>query len=351
MLTNFEDIWFLTVSELQARHKISSEKYGRLQSQFLRIESASLEKKEKLAQMNTEIAVTSRNITDNKNYIFGVNKKLADIHEAMNFVEAGYQKMKTRQIELNHKKQALSFRIKKIQKSIPDSEKQCLGLNERNKITIHKIEALEKEKTNLSADISKFLSQTSTDRDEFEKKTETLNNTFIQNIVERQTSADRLNQIKEKNKGIIADFENAKMQIPNIQEIKDLKKIIPIKELEIQDSGAERTEHQVSLRDKTGALDNLLVEIGDIEMKISLFDDDSILRVEKASSEFDRVKNEFETTVRDREQNLNDIFDLIIEKTGLEENHEMIIQRLDELKEDTSGLIEEEYSNLRKYQE
>lgn len=341
MLNNFEDFWFLTISQLQSIYQKTAQEYERLHSQILHLESVLIGKKEKLSSLNTEIAVTDRQIRDNGNYIFQINKKNIDRTDAFDQVITEFKKKETKLFEQKKQQHVLETKIKNFQEGIPKIVNERADIEAQNKINTSRCEELEKEKKKLSDEISVFLSKTSIEREEFENKAEELNNIFIQNVTDRSAVNNRLKQVQKKNEEIRSEIEELKKYKPNIDEIKNLKASIPLKEQENQTLETTLTALQADVSDKRETLDGLMAEVNAQEKKLSLIDDDKVIRFDTVLSRFNQLKTQAQKNDTEIEQGMDRIFDLIVEKNGLEENSEMILKRLDSLEKDLLGCVKD----------
>jgi len=343
MLNNFEDIWFLTISQLQSIYQKSAQKYERLHKQILHMESVLIEKKEKLSSLNREIAVTDRRIKDNGNYIFQINKKNIDRSDAFDQVMTEFKKKETKLFEVKKEQHVLETKIEYFQEGIPKTLNELADIEAQNKTDTRRCKELEKEKEKLSDEISAFLSNTSIQREDFENKAEELNNIFIQNITDRSAVNNRLKQVQKKNEEIRTEIEELKKYKPNIDDIKILKASIPLKEQENQTLETSLTALQEDVSDKRKTLDVLMAEVNAQEKKLSLIDDGKVIRFDTVLSEFNQRKTQAQKNDTEIEQSMDGIFDLIVEKNGLEENSAMILKRLDSLEKDLLGCVEDNF--------
>jgi len=336
MQNNYEDIWFLSVQELELMRKESARDYERLNQKFLRLDSILIEKNEKLSRLNREIAVTSRRLKDSKNYVFLVNKKYTDMQDALSLLRSSFGKKERDLLELEEKNQDLQSRLSRLETYIPRLLMDRLDTQIQNKSNTKRLGELLLERDKLSKDVEKFLSETSLERGEFEKKAETLNQTFLESITERSVVSQQLKKAQKKNQEAREVIEKTRVLFVQIDEIKSLKESILRKEKEFGTLEATLGELQAKAHDKNKFLEVLKSRVATEENKISFIADDELIGLGTVMTNFNRLKNDSDIVANKKEEALDKIFELTLDKMGLEENQGILFQGLDQLEKEVS---------------
>ena len=337
MSYSFEDIWSLNLTELQKKRKQTTHDYGTLYNKFLRLDSVLQEKRQKLSGLNSEIALIDRKLKDGRNSNFVLNRKSTEMKDALNLLKGAVEKKESALFELNSRKTKLEDRIKELTQKILECSQQLSNIARTNNINQKKVVELKKEKTILSEEISRFLSATSIERDDFERKAQELNNTFVVSLTERSDVKNTLAAIQNKITDTLANIDMFKNQIEHVKEIKNLRDNIMEQANEQRSFGVKYSELQIELRNKKGQLDSVVSRMQIQNSQLASISDDNLLKIDKALSELSQHKNGVETLSEQRSTALEDILEIMIEKAVLEENKDDIWQRVEMLE---SGLLE-----------
>ncbi|MBF0469491.1 MAG: hypothetical protein HQK61_11505 [Desulfamplus sp.] len=302
-------------------------KYQSLHDQFLDLDSVLKKKRESLSRRNTEVALIDRQLKESKNKRFLLNKKLVDMQEALTLLKGGFRKKDAMQSRLKNKKKELEIKVQKLTEEISGYSKDIATLKNQTDINKQKELVLKKKKSRLSEDISRFLSETSIERDEFEKKAQDLNTAFIASLIERASAKSRLDIAQKESEEILAAIDVCKTRIEQAFEIKKLKEAVLEQETLQQSLGIRYAELQIELLNKREQIDSIdsLIEVQ--KKKISSISDSKLTNIEAALSEL----NEARGVSLDHAQELDGILEIVLENSVLAENHDMIWQRLESL--------------------
>ncbi|MBF0204927.1 MAG: hypothetical protein HQK67_11625 [Desulfamplus sp.] len=334
MSDSFEDIWSLTVSDLKIKHNKTALEYEEHYKQLLRMEAVLQEKKEKLSRLNKEAALSDRHIRDQKNNTFRLNKKRADLRDALTLLNGGIEKKEAKLFKLTDRKKELKFKIKTSTEAIHKESSELVDIKKNNLINKKKILVLEKEKKKLSDDISRFLSETSIERDAFEKKAQELNGTFVQILAQRFEIRKHLTEIEKEREATLAEIDEFRNQIEHVNEIKRFKESIVEKEQAQKAFGIQYSKLQIELLNKRERLDAIVSRVDSVKNKIAPLMDDKLLKFDQLISDSNNHKIELQTLSEEQKQSRDEILELMIEKSALEENQDVIWQRIESLETD-----------------
>ncbi|MBF0209278.1 MAG: hypothetical protein HQK68_00185 [Desulfamplus sp.] len=331
MSYSFEDIWSLSVAELQRRGKQRAYEYGTLYNKFVRLEAVLKEKKERLSSLNSQMALIDKQLKDSKNSKFILNKKRTEMEDALILLKGAVSKKEALLFELNGKKKRLESRIKELNKTILEASKEIATVAKTNNINKKKIVSLKKERTILSTEISKFLSATSIERDEFEKKAQDLNNEFVLSLTERSDVKNRLTAIKKEIESTFASIDMFKNQIESMAEIKKLQESIIQKAKEQRSLSVRYSELQIELINKQGQFDSVASMVETQQNQIASISDDNLIKIDKALSELNEHKKRVADLSEEQNKALDELLDIMVQKAVLEENYDTIWQNIESL--------------------
>ncbi|MBF0232177.1 MAG: hypothetical protein HQK65_03965 [Desulfamplus sp.] len=337
MSDSFENIWLSTISDLQKKRKETLREYEDRYNQFIRLDSVLKEKREKLSRLNTEIALIDRKIKENRNKNFLLNKKHTDMQDALTLLKGGIEKKQSILVELKGRKKNLQNRFNELMAAIPDSSKEIETLSHSSRTNKKKLLKLRKEKKVLSDEISRFLSETSIERDEFEKKAKEINEVFITTLTERSAAKGRLAALKKETKEILNSIDMFKTRLDHVGEMKTLKESIPENETEYQSLGTKYAQLQTEVLNKRELLNAITARVKSGQDNIISISDDNLLKMDGALSELNQNKIDFQKLSEQQRGDLDDILKIMVENAALEENQDIIWQRLESLE---TGLLE-----------
>ncbi|MBF0376884.1 MAG: hypothetical protein HQK72_05330 [Desulfamplus sp.] len=337
MSYSFEDIWSLSVSELERRRKQTAYEYGTLYNKFIRLDSLLKDRRQKLSNLNSEVALVDRQIKDNRNNNFILNKKRREMGDALALLKGAVEKKEAVLSELNSSKSKLESRINELNHKILEASRELADSAKINNINKKKIVELQKEKKTLSAEISKFLSETDIERDEFERKAQELNNTFVMSLTLRSGVKNRLSSIQKEIQQTLESIDMFKNQIENVKEIQKLRQEIPEIAKEQRSLGVKYAELQIELLNKQEEFDSINSMVETQQKQLSSISDDNLIKIDSALTALNEHKIAVQTLSQERSKALDQILDIMIEKVSLEENQGVIWQRVEKLE---AGILE-----------
>ncbi len=220
MVLRFETTWYSDMSELRKQRNSSVEKCADLSAQLQHLDAELEKKNQKLTALKREFIVAERKIPDTRNHIFQINKKLYDIDETAHAFIKDFESKENELAEFHRMKQVLETDTDDMRNNLQELSKELTFIDAETKQDTQQIAQLLEEKHELSDEVSKYLSNTSLERDQVEEKFIELNRGFMSSMDEREAVRKRLENLKMTVKMLPDTVDKLKQQLVFLEEVK-----------------------------------------------------------------------------------------------------------------------------------
>ena len=329
-----EDIDYGSLHELRHRRKSGRRTLSNLSEELDFILAELKTKTKQLKTLNTEHAVTERQIKAYRNEIFETRKRCAEIEEGASHLHKEFLIREKQQARLKTEDKDLSERIAEAERESREVSSQINTLEGNRQNLSKRFKEQKAVKQEISDEISEALSRTSLDREEIEPRLEALNKTFMDHIGRRSDIQMRVSEREAVIKGLEEAVEDLLHQIEDLEQLKVLKK----DRNAIKDANEKIRVILTSLCSKLENLEEGLEgkqdefdEVSGVNEKVrSEIDDlqDSVAEYDEAVTVWEKAREENEATREKNTQGQEALFAIYKDRVELETVHLMMEEKI-----------------------
>ena len=275
-----EDIDYGSLHELRHRRKSGRRTLSNLSEELDFILAELKTKTKQLKSLNTDHAVTERQIKAYRKEIFETRKRCAEIEEGSSHLHNEFLIREKQLARLEAEEKDLSERNAEAEMESREVSGQIDTLEDNRQNLSKRFEEQKAVKQEISDEISEALSRTSLDREEIEPRLEALNKTFMDHIGRRSDIQMRVSEREAVIKGLEEAVEDLLHQIEDLEQLKVFKK----DRNAIKDANEKIRVIMTSLCSKLEALEE------ELERKQDKFDELSGVN-EKVKNEIDDLED------------------------------------------------------------
>ncbi|HIJ55569.1 MAG TPA: hypothetical protein HPQ03_05530 [Deltaproteobacteria bacterium] len=329
-----EDIDYGSLHELRHRRKSGRRTLSNLSEELDFILAELKTKTKQLKTLNTEHAVTERQIKAYRNEIFETRKRCAEIEEGASHLHKEFLIREKQQARLKTEDKDLSERIAEAERESREVSSQINTLEGNRQNLSKRFKEQKAVKQEISDEISEALSKTSLDREEIEPRLMALNKTFMDHIGRRSDIQMLVSEREAVIKGLeeavgdllhqIEDFEQLKAFKKDRDAVKDVNEKIRViirslcSKLEALEEELERKQDEFD--ELSGVNEKVKNEIDDLE--------DAVAEYDEAATERKRAQDENERTREKNNQGREALLAIYKDRVELETVHLMMGEKI-----------------------
>ena len=333
---------YKSLYELRQRRDSGRKTLARVSEELDCILSEVKTKTEMLKSLNTEYAVTERQIKDSKNEISFLKERCSAIYNGFTLLHMEFVKGKEQLTGLQNEKGILNERIVNLEKGINEASSLLSTQENEKQGLLKEVGEKNEEKQKISDEISELLSETSLEREQIEQQIMELNDSFIDQIGRRNDAQKLLSEREDSIRGLKKSVEDLERQVDLLEQLKKLQNdrntlrdFIEKLQLVRETFGVKLAEAGNELELKQDEFDDLSQTNEELQEKIEI--------IEKEVSEYgetikakNRAQEENDITSESNRLGLGGLMELFTGKTKLETSLLMMEEKIKAI----AGLVE-----------
>ncbi len=333
---------YKSLYELRQRRDSGSKTLAKVSEELDCILSEVKTKAEMLKSLNTEYAVTERQIKDNQNEISFLKERCSAIYNGFTLLHMEFVKGKERLTDLQNEKGTLNERIANLEKGINEASSLLSAQENEKQGLLKEVGEKNEEKQKISDEISELLSETSLEREQIEQQIMELNDSFIEQIGRRNDTQMRLSEREDSIKGLKKGVEDLERQVDLLEQLKKIQddrntlkdfieKLQLVREtfgVKLAETGNELERKQNEFDDLSQSNEELSEKIDTIEKEVSEYDETKKIK--------NRAQEESDSTSGNNKSGLEGLMELFTGKTKLETSLLMTEEKIKAI----AGLVE-----------
>lgn len=351
MWHSLETTRYQDMHELHKRRGALHKKSSKLSEELKSITPQFEKRTAQLRTLRKDFEVTEKDVTDKEGEISLLRRKQAEMDKRSVFFQKELMEIETieaEQTKLRHTNDALRTNIENKERGIREVSEIIADFEAEQQELSSQVAEQEAERDSLSNEISKVLDNTSFNREKIEAELNDLSIDFINKIGERDTLKERFSTIEgavEDITGTITEFEQ---KIQFLKEVKDLqtqrniiKAGVEKQEKESLSVAAKAKQLQEVLSDKQKQHDVLSTENAERKEEMISLEKQVAVYV-GALSAAQAAREEWNSSFESVEQRAEGLIKDLGEKTRLEEELRMVMEKADSLVQTFSSLSQSE---------
>ena len=333
---------YKSLYELRQRRDSGRKTLARVSEELDCILSEVKTKTEMLKSLNTEYAVTERQIKDSKNEISLLKERCSAIYNGFTLLHMEFVKGKEQLTGLQNEKGIMNERIVNLEKEINEASSLLSAQENEKQGLLKEVGEKNEEKQKISDEISELLSETSLEREQIEQQIMELNDSFIDQIGRRNDAQKLLSEREDSIRGLKKSVEDLERQVDLLEQLKKLQNdrntlrdFIEKLQLVRETFGVKLAEAGNELELKQDEFDDLSQTNEELQEKIEI--------IEKEVSEYgetikakNRAQEENDITSESNRLGLGGLMELFTGKTKLETSLLMMEEKIKAI----AGLVE-----------
>ena len=333
---------YKSLYELRQRRDSGRKTLARVSEELDCILSEVKTKTEMLKSLNTEYAVTERQIKDSKNEISLLKERCSAIYNGFTLLHMEFVKGKEQLTGLQNEKGIMNERIVNLEKEINEASSLLSAQENEKQGLLKEVGEKNEEKQKISDEISELLSETSLEREQIEQQIMELNDSFIDQIGRRNDAQKLLSEREDSIRGLKKSVEDLERQGEFLEQVKKLQgdrntlrdfieKLQLVREtfgVKLAEAGNELERKQDEFDDLSQTNEELHEKVDTIEKEVSEYGETI-----KAKN---RAQEENDITSESNRLGLGGLMELFTGKTKLETSLLMMEEKIKAI----AGLVE-----------